>query len=268
MEKIGICIVGAAGRMGKKIASIALQDEEITLPGAVDSHFSELIGKDIGEIVLSETSGVEVSSDISLSSINADVLIDFTSAEATISNLKTYANLNKPIVIGSTGFSEEQIRKIKKLGGTVPVLQSPNMSMGVNLTFKIIEMVSNAIGNIYDIEIIEAHHRKKKDAPSGTASKIAEIICKATNRDINNDMVYSRRGLIGERTDKEIGMQVIRGGDIVGEHTVMFCGDSERIEIKHKASSRDVFASGAIQAAKWIVGKPAGNYSMFDVLGL
>ena len=144
----------------------------------------------------------------------------------------------------------------------------PNMSMGVNLAFKIIEMVSKAIGNIYDIEIIEAHHRKKKDAPSGTASKIAEIICKATNRDINNDMVYSRRGLIGERTDKEIGMQVIRGGDIVGEHTVMFCGDSERIEIKHKASSRDVFASGAIQAAKWIVGKPAGNYSMFDVLGL
>ena len=130
MEKIGICIVGAAGRMGKKIASIALQDEEITLQGAADSHFSELIGKDIGEIVLSETSGVEVSSDISLSSINADVLIDFTSAEATISNLKTYANLNKPLVIGSTGFSEEQIRKIKELGDNVPVLQSSKYEYG------------------------------------------------------------------------------------------------------------------------------------------
>ncbi|MGA1861688.1 4-hydroxy-tetrahydrodipicolinate reductase [Deferribacter thermophilus] len=268
MSKTAICMVGAAGKMGKRIIALGLDNSEIEIGGAVESKESPFLGKDIGEVIGVGNLGVKITENIVEAAKDSDVLIDFTFKTATLSNLEAYLEAGKPVVIGTTGFEDSEVEEIKKLSEKIPVLLAPNMSLGVNLTFKVLEMVAKAIGNIYDIEIIEAHHRMKKDAPSGTAMKMAEVVAKATGRSLDSDAVYCRRGLIGERTDKEIGIQTIRAGDIVGEHTVMFCGNGERIEITHKAHTRDTFAKGALSAAKWIKDKPAGFYSMFDVLNL
>jgi 4-hydroxy-tetrahydrodipicolinate reductase len=197
-----------------------------------------------------------------------DVLIDFTLPEASLDHIRECAEHGKPAVVGSTGFSKEQLAEIGKYAQKIPCVVSPNMSIGVNLCFKILEEIAKTIGEDYDMEIVEAHHRMKKDAPSGTAMKMAQVIAHAVNRNLDQVGVYARKGMIGERSKKEIGIQTLRAGDIVGEHTVMFAGKGERIELTHRAHSRDTFAAGAVRAAKWVVGKKPGLYDMQDVLGL
>ncbi|MGE4317435.1 MAG: 4-hydroxy-tetrahydrodipicolinate reductase [Deferribacterales bacterium] len=265
---IRIAMVGAAGKMGRRIISLIQDDDRCELSGALEHSACPFLGHDAGEVAGCGKLGVKITSDMNEALGNCDVFIDFTGAEPTMKNLEAYRKIGKPMVIGSTGLTAEQTEKVKDLAKDMPVLFSPNMSLGVNLTFKVLEMVTKAIGERYDIEIVEAHHRLKKDAPSGTAMKMGEVIANVLGRDIEKDGAFCRHGIIGERTDKEIGMQTLRAGDIVGEHTVMFCGQGERIEITHRAHTRDTFANGAISAAVWLGGKPTGFYNMFDVLGL
>jgi 4-hydroxy-tetrahydrodipicolinate reductase len=265
---IKVMMVGAAGKMGQRIINFLTEDGSTTLSAAIENPNSPLIGQDAGLIAGCGELGVKISSDILKGAEVSDVIIDFTGAEPTYHNLNFYMKAQKPILIGSTGFTGQQVKEIDKLSEVAPFILASNTSLGVNLTLKVLEMVSKTVGDLYDIEIIEAHHRMKKDAPSGTAMKMAETILNTLGRDMEKDLVYARKGIIGERKDKEIGIQTIRAGDIVGEHTVMFCGNGERIEITHKAHTRDTFARGAVTAAKWLYGKPKGKYSMFDVLGL
>lgn len=268
MSKVKIAMVGAAGKMGRRIISLINEDDRTQLTGALEHSACPFLGHDAGELAACGKNGVVITDDIEKAFADCDAFIDFTGAEPTMANLERFRRMGKAAVIGSTGMSAAQTEELKKLSETMPVLFSPNMSVGVNLTFKILEMVTQAIGESWDIEIIEAHHRMKKDAPSGTAMKMGEVIANVLGRDIEKDGAYCRRGLIGERTDREIGMQTIRAGDIVGEHTAMFCTEGERIEITHRAHTRDMFAKGAIAASVWMKDKPKGFYNMFDVLGL
>lgn len=268
MSQVKIAMVGAAGKMGRRIISLINEDDRCVLSGALEYSACPFLDHDAGEVAGCGKNGVTITDSMEKAFEDCDVFIDFTGAEPTLANLPQYAEIGKAAVIGSTGLTAEQTDELRKVAADMPVLFSPNMSVGVNLTFKVLEMVANAIGETWDIEIIEAHHRLKKDAPSGTAMKMGEVIANALGRDIEKDGVYCRRGLIGERTDREIGMQTLRAGDIVGEHTAMFCTNGERIEITHRAHTRDMFAKGAISAAVWMKNKKAGFYNMFDVLGL
>ncbi|MBF0472249.1 MAG: 4-hydroxy-tetrahydrodipicolinate reductase [Nitrospirae bacterium] len=265
---IKIAVAGVAGKMGRRIADLCLAHEMVKLSGAFETSVNPTIGLDVCVMTGSKTCGVTISDNISDAMKNSDVLIDFTSIESTLQNARYCAENKKAIVIGTTGFSSDQIGIIRGLGEKIPIVMAPNMSVGVNLLLKVLAQVASVLGDEYDIEIIEAHHRLKKDAPSGTALKMAEVIAKSVNRDLDEVGVYSRKGIIGERTKKEIGIQTIRAGDIVGEHTVLFGGIGERIEISHKVSSRDTFAKGAIRAAIWLGDKTKGFYDMQDVLGL
>lgn len=268
MSETKICMVGAAGRMGRRIIALTDEDNDAVNSSALEYDGCSFLGMDSGEVAAGQKNNVNISTDFQDAAEFSDVFIDFTGAEPTMANLDKYRKAGKPLVIGSTGLTLEQQNKLKELSTDIPILFSPNMSLGVNLTFKVLEMVSKAIGETYDIEIVESHHRMKKDAPSGTAVKMAEVIADTLGRDLEEVGVYCRKGIIGERTDKEIGIQTIRAGDIVGEHTVMFCAQGERIEITHRAHTRDTFAKGAISAAKWLKDKPNGFYNMYDVLGL
>lgn len=261
-------VIGAAGRMGHMIINAINQAEGIELSGGTEQKGHPAVGKDIGEINGLETLGIPVSEDLQSIVDRCDVIIDFTAPRVSINNLKVASENNKAIVIGTTGFSDEEKGEIRKTAKTARCVLAPNMSVGVNLMFKLVEEMTEIIGKDYDIELIEAHHRLKKDAPSGTAVKLAEIIADVLKRDLDKVGVFGRKGMIGERSDEEIGIQTIRGGDVVGEHTVMYLGGGERIEITHKAHSRDNFARGAVRAALWIVGQEPGLYDMLDVLGL
>jgi len=265
---VNVAIAGVAGRMGSRIASLSLEHPEIKLIGAFEKPGHAKIGQDLGTILGREPLGITVSDNLEQLIKDTEVVIDFTTPQATLQTLKIVAEYGKAAVIGTTGFSKEDLRDIEAISKKVPFVMAPNMSVGVNLLFKILKKVAEVLGDDYDVEIIEAHHRMKKDAPSGTAIKMAQVIASALDRNLDEVAVYARKGLIGERTKKEIGIQVIRAGDIVGEHTVMFAGIGERIEITHRASSRDTFAAGALRAALWIYGKPPGMYDMLDVLGL
>ncbi len=265
---VRIAVAGAAGRMGSRIVALSCEYESVKLTGAFERKDHKDIGKDIGLIAgIGETS-VPLSDNIEKVLAESDVVIDFTHVVPTLENLKAAAAKGKAMVIGTTGFTKEQVEEIRKLTKNIPCVMASNMSLGVNLLLKVLQDVARTLGDDYDIEIIEAHHRMKKDAPSGTAMKMAQVISQAVNRNLDEVGVYARKGMIGERTRKEIGIQTIRAGDIVGEHTVLFGGLGERIEITHKASSRDTFARGALKAAVWVSGKPAGLYDMQDVLGL
>jgi 4-hydroxy-tetrahydrodipicolinate reductase len=263
-------VTGAAGRMGSRIINVLSTSEGIRLSGAVERKGHALVGQDsCGPAGLPGGGVLNLITDDLAAALKAgDVLIDFTFPEASLEHIRICADLGRPLVIGSTGFSAEQLGEIGKHVQKIPCVLSPNMSIGVNLCFKILEEVARIIGEDYDMEIVEAHHRMKKDAPSGTAVKMAEVIARAVDRNLDEVGVYARKGMIGERTKKEIGIQTLRAGDIVGEHTVMFAGKGERIEITHRAHSRDTFAAGAVRAAKWVVGKKPGLYDMQDVLGL
>ncbi|MEW6109855.1 MAG: 4-hydroxy-tetrahydrodipicolinate reductase [Nitrospirota bacterium] len=265
---IRIGVAGAAGKMGSRITALSKEYEGIKLAGAFEKKGHKDTGSDIGILSGIGESGIKLSDSINEIIDNVDVIIDFTSAESTKENLKAASDKGKAMVIGTTGFSKDDIKAIEPLTRKIPCVMASNMSLGVNLLLKVLHDVARTLGEDYDIEIVEAHHRLKKDAPSGTALKMAQVLADAANRNLDEVAVYARKGLIGQRTKKEIGIQTVRAGDIVGEHTVIFGGLGERIEIIHKASSRDTFARGALKAAIWLSGKPAGLYDMQDVLGL
>lgn len=261
-------VTGVGGRMGSRILSLVAESEGIEVVGAVEQKGHPLVGSDVGANLGACKIYVIVESDLQKCIEKGDVVIDFTNHEASIQNIEIAAAHNKAIVIGSTGFSAEEIKKIKELSTSAKCVLSPNMSVGVNIMFKVIASVADILGDEYDVEIVEAHHRLKKDAPSGTAMRMAQILAESLGRDLEETGVYTRKGLIGERTRQEIGIQTVRAGDIVGEHTVMFGGIGERLEFIHRAHNRDNFARGAIRAAKWIVDQQNGLYDMQDVLGL
>ena len=263
---IKIALGGVAGRMGTTIFRILLERNH-TLAAAFEATGSPFIGKPAGQLVQHDkiSQKIEVFSPGSLS--GADGIIDFSSPGFTMNLLRGAVETSIPIVIGTTGFSATQVQTIRSAAESIPVLFSPNMSVGVNLLFKLTEIASNILQNNYDIELFEAHHRHKKDAPSGTAKKLADIIKSNVNELSGPSEVYDRSAVTGERTKKEIGVSVLRGGDIVGEHTVFFIGNGERIELTHRATSRDTFALGAIMGLEFIVNKSPGLYTMSDVLG-
>ncbi len=267
MKQIQVIIAGAAGKMGSLITKFVLENDQMVLSGAFEHPDSPVVGKDAGEIAGWGQSGIIISS--SLKKCHGNVIIDFTTPEATMVNVLASTESKMAMVIGTTGLSEKSLKYINELAnGNFPCVQAPNMAVGVNVLFKLVEKTASILGDAYDVEIVEAHHRMKKDAPSGTAVKLGELAAGALGRNLQNVGVFERNGMIGERTDTEIGIQTIRAGDITGEHTVYFAGPGERIELTHRAHNRNNFARGAIAATEWIVGKPNGLYSMFDVLGL
>ena len=261
-------VTGAGGRMGGRIISIISQTNGIEVAGAVEKKGHPAVGRDAGETLGLGKIGVVIGDSLSACIQKGDVVIDFSFHEASVEHLKIAAAAKKAMVIGTTGFTAEEMTKIKELARRAKCVLTPNMSVGVNVMFKVLSEVAKILGDDYDVEIIEAHHNLKKDAPSGTAVKMAQLIAGSLGRDLDSDGVYCRKGLIGERTKKEIGIQTVRAGDIVGEHTVIFGGMGERLEFVHRAHSRDNFARGAIRAAFWIVERADGLYDMQDVLGL
>jgi 4-hydroxy-tetrahydrodipicolinate reductase len=253
---VKVAIAGARGRMGRTLIEAVLADHSLELAVALDVAG---IGTEVG--------GLKVTSDLSAIAA-ADVLIDFTRPEGTLAHLSACAKLGKPCVIGTTGFSEEQGQSVAAAAKRIAVVMSPNFAVGVNVLFSLAEAAARALGAAYDVEIIEAHHRHKVDAPSGTALKLGETIATALNRDLKDVAKHGREGQVGERPQRQIGFHAIRGGDIVGEHTVLFAGSGERVELTVRSQSRATYAAGALRAAKWVRGQPAGFYDMFDVLGL
>ncbi|MCS6897958.1 MAG: 4-hydroxy-tetrahydrodipicolinate reductase, partial [Nitrospira sp.] len=245
---IGVIVIGAAGRMGCRLVSLIKDSTALTLAGALEVEGHPSLGKDAGEIAGSGHAGVPITNDLLPLMEQGEVIIDFSTPEATLAHLRVAAQHRRAMVIGTTGFSASQRDELVSLAGPIPCVYSPNMSVGINLIYKVIGEMAKTLGDDYDIEVIEAHHRLKKDAPSGTALKMAEVLANAINRDLKQVGVYARKGLIGERSKGEIGIQTIRAGDIVGDHTVLFGGMGERIEITHRASSRDTFARGALRA--------------------
>jgi len=265
-EVIKAIVVGAAGRMGGRIIYTFNETPSIKLYRAVERPDHPSIGRDVGELHGLGKMGIPVEG--KLEKEEGDVIIDFSSPKGSMESLEFARVAKLAIVIGTTGLSSEQIGRMKELSKDVRCVFSPNMSVGMNVMFKIVQEVARVLGHDYDIEILESHHRMKKDAPSGTAAKLGELIANALGRNFSQVGIHGRKGMVGERTRDEIGIQVIRAGDIVGEHTVLFGGEGERLEITHRAHSRDNFARGAIRAALWVVNQPNGLYDMQDVLGL
>lgn len=263
-----IAVSGAAGRMGKRILALSFERPDFQITGAMEAPDHPTQGKDAGENAGIGTIGVPITSDRQKILNDCDMVIDFSAPAVSVENVKAAAESGKAIVVGTTGFSEEQRKELEKTAPRTRCLIAPNMSLGVNLLFRLVEIVARSLGPEYDVEIVESHHKMKKDAPSGTADKLAKVIAQTLDRDLATAAVYGRHGLVGERQPQEIGVMAVRGGDIVGEHTVMFITEGERIELIHRAQSRDAFAKGAIQAALWLISKPAGLYDMQDVLGL
>lgn len=260
--------MGAAGRMGKTLIEAICQAEGANLTAATVLPDSSLIGADAGEVAGVGKLGVALAGSLAEVVDQFDVLIDFTSPETTMENLAFCAEHGKKIVIGTTGLSDEQKACLAEYAQTVPVMFAPNMSVGVNVCFKVLDLIARTLGDDYDIEIIETHHRHKVDSPSGTALRLGEVVADALGRDLKECAVYGREGQVGARPRKEIGFETIRAGDVVGDHTVLFATEGERIELTHKASSRMTFAKGAVRAAIWLDGKSAGQFDMQDVLSL
>lgn len=263
-----VAICGAGGRMGRTLVQACADDSGVVLAAAVEAPGSEYIGTDAGVLAGTGASGVTIRSSLAECGGSFDVLVDFSLPEASLANLEACATLGTKAVVGTTGFDPAQRGQIAKLGEKMPLVLAPNMSVGVNLCFKLIELAASVLADEVDVEIIEAHHRHKVDAPSGTALRMGEIVAAALGRDLSQCAVYGREGRTGERERETIGFETVRAGDIVGEHTVMFAGTGERVEIVHKASSRLNFARGALRAARWLSGRGNGLYSMQDVLGL
>ena len=262
-----IAIAGASGRMGQMLAQALAEATDCQLVGAVDVADSVFIGNDATGF-LGQASGVMIQSDLHVGLQNAQVLIDFTRPEGTMAHVKVCRQLGVKLVIGTTGFNDAEKADIQAASQDIAIVMAPNMSVGVNVTLKLLEMAAVALASDYDIEIIESHHRHKVDAPSGTALKMGEVIAQALGRDLKQCAVFDRQGHTGARPDNAIGFSTIRGGDIVGDHTVLFAGTGERIEITHKSSSRSTYAEGSLRAARFLAGQQRGLFDMFDVLGL
>ena len=263
-----VAIIGAAGRMGGRLIHAVLEADGLELTGATERHGHPQLGLDAGLVAGAGELGVKISDDLAATMAGADVLIDFTFPDVTLQNLAVCAELGKMVVSGSTGFTPEQRAEAEKFAEKIPVVLAPNMSVGVNACFKLLKEAAKILGDGFDVEVVELHHNKKKDSPSGTAVRMGEVVAETLGRDYNQVANYHREGMCGERTKEEIGMQTVRGGDIVGEHTVYFIGMGERIEISHRAMSRDMFARGAARACQWLNGKGPGLYDMQDVLEL
>ena len=264
---IRIAVAGASGRMGQILIEAIRSAPDCRLAGALDIASSPAIGNDAAAF-LGHASGVPVLADIRAGLANSEVLIDFTRPEGTLAHLKACRERGVNAVIGTTGFTEAQKEVVADAARDIAIVMAPNMSVGVNVTFKLLDVAARALNEGYDIEIIEAHHRHKVDAPSGTALKMGEVIAQALGRDLKQCAVYAREGVTGERDPSTIGFSSIRGGDIVGDHTVLFAGSGERIEITHRSSSRANYAQGSLRAARFLADRPHGLFGMDDVLGL
>jgi len=267
---INTIVTGAAGRMGQRLVAAVAADQEMKLVGATERAGHAALGKDAGLVAGAGELKVMIQEDLAalLKSTKAEVVIDFTAPAATLKHAELCAQAKAAMVIGTTGFSEPERARLRELARPIPCLLAPNMSVGVNLMFHLCKLAGQVLGEGFDIEVIEAHHRLKKDAPSGTAVRLGEILAEARGWKLKEVSRTHREGMIGERKNQEIGLQTVRAGDIVGEHTVLFAGTGERLEIIHRATSRDTFARGALRAARWVVKQAPGLYSMQDLLGL
>jgi 4-hydroxy-tetrahydrodipicolinate reductase len=263
-----IIITGGLGKMGREIAACVLDDKECRLSGCVEQADHPALGKDYGECLGRGTLGISIAGSLSGLPVESSVVIDFSSPKATLTFLSDVGKRKSKIVIGTTGIDPSGTEAIKKASKSVPVVFSPNMSLGVNLLFVLTELAAKKLGGSFDIEIIEAHHRLKKDSPSGTAVRLGEIAASAMGLEYKDAVRNGRAGMVGARSNREIGMHAVRGGDIVGDHTVLFAGLGERLELRHVASSRSTLARGAVAAAKWLAAQKPGLYTMRDVLGL
>ncbi len=263
-----IAIVGAAGRMGRNLIQAVYDAEDKDLGAAIERPDSSLLGSDAGELAGVGKLGISVVDNLEQVLDDFDVLIDFTAPAATMRHVEICRAAGKAMVIGTTGLSEEEKNKLEEASADIGIMFAPNMSVGVNLCFKLLDMAARVLGDDVDIEVIEAHHRHKVDAPSGTALRMGEVVAEALGRDLSECAVYGREGHTGERDRKTIGFETIRAGDVVGDHTVLFAAMGERVEITHKASSRMTFANGAVRAAGWIMQQGKGLFDMQDVLGL
>jgi len=263
-----LALVGVSGRMGLNLIKAAALSEQVEFTAAISRPESPSVGKDAGELAGISAQGIAVGDDLAAALDQFDVLIDFTRPEASMNYLETCRQAGKKVVIGTTGFSEAQKTAIAEAAKDIAIVIAPNFSVGVNLSLKLLEMTAKVMGDYTDIEVIEAHHRHKVDAPSGTALRMGEVVAATLGRDLKDCAIYGREGDTGVRDRKTIGFSTIRAGDIVGEHTVMFADEGERVEITHKATSRMTFANGAVRAAAWLADKDSGLFDMQDVLGL
>ncbi len=262
-----VAVAGASGRMGRVLIEAVREAKDLVLTGALDIAGSPLLGTDACAF-LGQLSGVSISANLARTLTLAGVLIDFTRPEGSMAHLRQCRSLGVNMVIGTTGFSDAQKSEIALAAQQIAIVMAPNMSVGVNVTLKLLEMAARALSEGFDIEVIEAHHRHKVDAPSGTALKMGEVMAKALGRDLKDCAVYARHGVSGEREPSSIGFASVRGGDLVGDHTVLFAGTGERIEITHRSSSRATYAEGSLRAVRFLAGKRSGLFDMFDVLGL
>ena len=267
MSAVRVAIAGAGGRMGVALLEAATSTDGVSLGAALDMPGSRLAGRDAGDAV-ANARGVIVGSDAAKALASSDVLIDFTRPEGTLAHVRACRAARKAMVIGTTGFEAAQLDEIRAASREIPIVMAPNMSVGVNVTMKLVELAAKALGPDYDVDVFEIHHKLKVDAPSGTALKLGEVAARARGTTLEKDAVYARHGVTGERKPGTIGFAVARGGDIVGDHTVYFAGPGERVEITHRSSSRATYAQGAIRAAKFVATRPPGLYDMQDVLGL
>ncbi len=268
MAAVDIVVCGAAGRMGRRIIALATADTGARVVGAIEAAGNPAVGKDAGELAGIGKLGIAVDDDVHAACKPGHVLVDFTSADATVAHVHAAAAAGNAIVVGASGFSAEQRVEMESLADRMPLLIAANMSVGVTVLLTLVEDAVRRLGSGFDCEIVEIHHNKKKDSPSGTALALGEAAARARGLDPQEALVLARQGMVGERNSDEIGVVALRGGDAAGEHTVMLVGTGERIELIHRASSRDAFAAGAVQAAKWLAAKPSGLYSMRDVIGL
>ncbi|TMH30852.1 MAG: 4-hydroxy-tetrahydrodipicolinate reductase [Betaproteobacteria bacterium] len=266
-DALRIAVAGASGRMGRMLIEAVSAADDLVLVGALDVSGSAAIGQDASAF-LGQPCGVAIGADLQAGLANAQVLIDFTRPEGTLAHLAACRRLGVKMVIGTTGFSDAQKTQIAEHAGHIAVMMAPNMSVGVNVMLKLLDTAARALGDGFDIEVIEAHHRHKVDAPSGTALQMGEVLAAALGRDLKACAVYGREGVTGERDPSTIGFATVRGGDIVGDHTVLFAGTGERVEITHKASSRATFAQGALRAARFLATQRQGLFGMNEVLGL
>ncbi|HXZ48177.1 MAG TPA: 4-hydroxy-tetrahydrodipicolinate reductase [Usitatibacter sp.] len=267
MSAVRVAIAGAGGRMGRSLLEAATSTDGVALAAALDVATSPAAGQDAG-VLAPGAKGVRVGSDVAAALAACDVLVDFTRPEGTVAHLAACRAAKRAMVIGTTGFGAAQLEAIRAAAREIPIVMAPNMSVGVNVALKLVETASRALGPDYDIEVFEVHHRMKVDAPSGTALKLGEAAAAARGTALEKAAVFARHGTTGERRPGSIGFSVARAGDIVGDHTVLFAGPGERLEITHRSSSRATYAQGAMRAAKFVAGRPPGLYDMRDVLGL
>jgi 4-hydroxy-tetrahydrodipicolinate reductase len=262
-----LAIAGAAGRMGRTLVEAVLRSNDLTLAAALEAPGHPQLGRDAGDAA-GAPSGVKIAADVAAALAAADAIVDFTRPEGTLAHLDACVAAGKRAVVGTTGFSAEEKARVVAAAKNIPIVMAPNFAVGVNVTFKLAEIAARILGDGYDVEIVEAHHRHKVDAPSGTALRLGEAVAAALGRDLAACAVYGREGITGERDAKTIAFHAIRGGDIVGEHTVIFAGEGERVEVAVRSGSRLTYAAGALRAAKWLQARGPGLYDMFDVLGL